>query len=318
MNSATTLTKTQNSNLRGILLLLSAIFVFSIQDVIVKLMSSDYSLFEIVFIRTIFSLGIVLLILRQDGGLPTLKTKTPLLHFVRGFMMFMAYTFFFMALAALPYSLTVALFFSGPLFITALSVPLLGEEVGWPRWLAVLVGFGGVMIIVRPGGEAFDPATIFAISAAFCYAISIILTRKMVDKATSMATYTTAVYFIAAAIFSPIFASLDFGSSHPSIQFLTKAWTMPLPRDILFIFFIAVCWGVGMVLLSAAYRGTAVAVIAPFEYFSIFYGILFGFIFWRELPTLLMLIGIALIVGSGLFIIYRENRVGKGKQKLGE
>ena len=294
--------------LRGILLLVTAIFVFSIQDVIIKLMSSDYAVLEIVVIRSVFTVPIVLTITYYSGGFGQLKTKVLGIQIVRGFMMFLAYIFFFLALAALPYSLTVALFFSGPLFITALSVPILGEKVGWRRWLAVLVGFGGVLTIIRPGGDSFDFATILAVTAAFTYAISIILTRKMDDSAPSMATYTTAVYLTSSVILSPIFASLELSSTHPSVQFLTKAWTMPRWQDVLLIFGIALCWGVGMVMLSAAYTGTAVAILAPFEYFSIFYGLVFGYIFWREIPTVLMMVGVTLIVGSGLFIIYRENQ----------
>ena len=308
MNTILTVPR-QNSTLRGISLLLLAMLIFSIQDIIVKLISSDYALLEIVIIRSIFALPFVLLILRFNGGMAKLRTESLHLHLLRGFVMFLAYTFFFLGLAALPYSLSVALFFAGPLFITALSVPLLGEKVGWRRWLAVLVGFGGVIMISRPGAASFDPAAIFAVAAALAYAISIILTRKMDDSAPVMAVYTTGVYLTLALIFSPIFASLDFNSTHPSLVFLTKAWTVPLLKDVLLIFIISLCWGTGMVSLSAAYRDTAVATLAPFEYFTIFYGIVFGFIIWQEVPSLLMMVGVALIVGSGLFIIYRENRI---------
>lgn len=299
----------QSSALRGIFLLLVAMLIFSIQDIIVKLISSDYALLEIVVIRSIFALPFVLLVLHFNGGMAMLRTESLHLHLLRGFSLFLAYTFFFLGLAALPYSLSVALFFAGPLFITALSVPLLGERVGWRRWLAVLIGFGGVVTVIQPGAAGFDPAAIFAVAAALVYAISIILTRKMNDSAPAMAVYTTLCYLTLALIFSPVFASFDFNSTHPSLIFLTKTWTFPLLKDVLLIFIISLCWGTGMVLLSAAYRDTPVATLAPFEYFAIFYGIIFGFIIWREVPSLLMMVGVALIVSSGLFIIYRENRL---------
>lgn len=299
----------QERALRGILLLLVAVLIFAIQDVIIKFMSSDYAALEIVLIRSIFAVPIIFVILHYNGGLATLKTQQLSLQIVRGLVMFLAYIFFFLAIAALPYSLTLAIFFAGPLFITALSVPILKEPVGWRRWSAVLIGFLGVMVIINPGGASFDPAVFLALGAAFTYAISIILTRIIKDSAPAMAAYTTGMYLLSALILSPVFANLQVDTVHPSILFLTKAWTMPLPKDILLIFIISLCWGVGMVLLSAAYRSVSAALLAPFEYFSIFYGILFGYLFWHEVPTTAMLIGLTLIVGSGLFIIYRENKV---------
>ncbi|MEM7113370.1 MAG: DMT family transporter [Chloroflexota bacterium] len=297
------------SSLRGISLLLIAFFIFTVQDAIVKLLSSDYALFQIVLIRTLFVIPIVFIILHFDGGLPTLKTTQLRQHIWRGGMMFLAYAFFFMGLAALPYGLSIAIFFAGPLFITALSAPMLGETVGWQRWLAVLVGFVGVLIMMRPTGSSFEPATLFMVLSALCYAISIIITRKIQDNATSITSYTTAVYFVGALIASPIFANITLNTTHPSFVFLTQRWPLPPLGDLLLIFGLAVCWGVGMVLLSAAYRGTAVATLAPFEYFSIFYAVVLGYLLWGEIPSLAMLIGILLIVGSGLFIIYRENQL---------
>lgn len=295
-------------NIRGVLLLLTAVLIFSIADVLIKIMSSDYAALEIVFIRSVFALPIVFIILYSRGKFSDLKSENYWLQLLRGFMMFAAYIFFFLAIAALPYSLTLGIFFSGPLFITALSGPILGEAVGWRRWLAVLFGFCGVIIVINPAGSEFDPATILAVGAAFTYAISVILTRKLNDSAISTAVYTTFAYLGLAIILAPIFAGWDSDSTHASMLFLVKAWTVPLPRDILLIFFLALCWGIGMVLLSTAYRETAVAVLAPFEYFSIFYGLIFGYLFWNEIPTIPMIIGVILIIASGLFIIYRENQ----------
>lgn len=297
-----------SSPLRGIILLLAAFFILSIQDVIVKLMSDDLALLQIVFFRTLFTLPMVYLMLHFNGGLKTLKTADLSLQLIRGLAMFLAYIFFFMALSALPFSLNQALFFSGPLFITALSVPLLKEHVGWPRWLAVLIGFFGVIVAINPSNTHFDPATLLSLAAALAYATSIIYTRKLNDTPQAITAYTTGVYMLGALILSPIFAGMNTNSVHPSIEFLTKSWPTLAPRDIFFIFLIALIWSAGMLMLSSAYRDNDVAILAPFEYFSIVYGLLFGFLFWQEIPTAQMLIGLVFIVGSGLFIIYRENR----------
>ena len=293
---------------RSIMLMLVAFFLFSIQDVIIKILSDDYALMQIVLIRTLFTLPIVFTILHFDGGLATLRTSALKLQLARGLAMFLAYIFFYMALATLPFSLHIALFFSSPLFITILSAPLLGEQVGWRCWLAVLVGFGGVLVIVDPRGVSFEPATLFTLASALMYALSIIATRKLDDRASSITVYTALVYLAGASLLSPIFANIDMSSAHPTIAFLTMAWPTPLLKDILLILLISIFWGTGMVMLSSAYSKTAVATLAPFEYFTIFYGILFGYMIWGEIPSLIMIIGVALIVSSGLFIIYRENR----------
>ena len=300
-------TATQVSSTRGVLLLSAAFFIFSIQDVIIKTMSGNYALLQIVLIRTLFTIPIVLSVLLLNGGFKALRTKTPGLQILRGIAMFLAYIFFFMALSALPFSTNQALFFSSPLFITALSAPLLKEAVGWRRWMAVLVGFVGVLIVVRPDSASFEVATLFALAAAFAYALSIVTTRKMDDSGAVTTVYTAGVYLAGALIFSPIFATIESDSAHPSIEFLTRTWYAMPPRDVATIALLAVIWGLGMALLSTAYQTTPVATLAPIEYSSVAYGIIFGFVFWQEIPTAQMLLGLVLIVGSGLFIIYREN-----------
>ena len=297
-----------SGTVRSILILLVAFLLLSLTDVVIKLLSGGYPMLEIVIIRTVFALPIVLWIFRRSGRWVELKKIEYTKEFIRGMAMFTAYIFFFMALAALPYSLMLGIFFSGPLFITALSAPMLGEGVGWRRWLAVLVGFVGVLIVIEPWGANFQPASLLAVAAAACYALSMIYTRKINDSPQIITVSTTLVYLGAALIMSPIFANLPVEAVHPSIQFLTRSWTTPTLLDLFLIAMIAVGWGAGMVLLSSSYRNTPVAVLAPFEYFSIVYGILLGYLFWGEIPTLTMLIGTTLIVGSGLFIIYRENR----------
>lgn len=300
----------QSQSIKSITLLLTAFLILSVQDVIVKLISGDYAVLEIVLIRSVIALPMLLLILRRSGQhTAAVRIATQPLQFWRGLAMFSAYLFFFLALAALPYSLMVGIFFCAPLFITALSGPMLGETVGWRRWSAVFVGFVGVLIIINPRGDAFDPAALLSVTSAFFYAVSIILTRKMDDTAQVTAVWTNLVYLAAAIILSPIFASLSFDSVHPSIEFLTSAWTMPTPRDFGLIALVAFCWGSGMVLLTAAYRDTPVATLAPFEYFAMVYALLFGYLIWSEIPTRPMIIGVILIIGSGLFIIYRERQM---------
>lgn len=151
-------------------------------------MSSHYATLEIVVIQSSFTVPIVLAIAHFNGGLAQLRTKHLTLELLRGIMMFCSYICFLLALAALPYNTVITLYFSGPLFMTLLSVPLLGESVGWRRWMAVLVGFCGVFIIIRPDVDSFDFAAMLPVASAFMYAVGIIWTRKLNDSAPAMAS----------------------------------------------------------------------------------------------------------------------------------
>ena len=310
MNLVPSFPTPHNSTLRGVFLLLTAMFIFTIQDSIIKLMSGDYPLLQIVLIRSLFSIPIILLILQYNGGIQQLReTKEIGGHIWRGASMFSAYAFYYLGLAALPFNLHLVIFFASPLFITALSVPLLQEQVGWRRWAAVSAGFIGVIIIIQPNNGRFEPAVLLSLASAFMYALSIIQTRKIKDSAAKMSAYTAVVYISMAALLAPVFSSIDVNHlAHPSLTFLTQAWQAMPVMDWLLLLLLSVFWGVGLTMLSKAYQLSHVSILAPFEYFAIFFGIIVGFLIWREIPTAVTLIGLIFIVGSGLYIVYRENQ----------
>jgi drug/metabolite transporter (DMT)-like permease len=166
------MTKT-SSNVKGILFLILAAFVISIQGVVIKWMGGDYSALEIVVFRSLVALPCTLLFYRYEGqhGLPT--TQQPRLEYIRGFFLFLSYTSAMMGLAALPLADIEAIRFSGPLMITLLSVVMLDEKVRPRRWLALLVGFVGVLLIVRPGSTAFNLGSIFILISVLFYALTV-------------------------------------------------------------------------------------------------------------------------------------------------
>src|SRR5262245_37418464 len=173
---------------RGIACVVGGVTVFSVQDVVIKILSARYPVFEIVCVRSLVAL-LPLIGFALPGGLVGLRMRKPALHLIRGVFMFASYGCYYLALAALSLAETVSLTYSAPLFMTALSMPLLGEAVGVRRWCAVLVGFAGVLVIAEPEGASASLAAALAVGAAGTYAIAALLTRRLgtTDSAEAMA-----------------------------------------------------------------------------------------------------------------------------------
>lgn len=298
-----------SANVKGIGFLVSAAFVISIQNIVIKWIGGDYSALQIVAFRSLIALPFTLVFYRYEGqrGLPT--TKLPRLEYIRGLFLFLSYTTFMMGLAALPLAQIEAIRFSGPLMITFLSVVMLGEKVGPRRWVALVIGFMGVLLIVQPGSASFNLGSVFVLISVLFYALVVILTRKLQaeDSSATMAYYSSLVYLAAALILVPLPLIVgEMPNAHPSIAFLIRPWTMPTLLDGLIMAGLGLIWAVWMYLLSRAYSLAQASVAAPFEYVSLPINIMWGFLIWREIPTWLTLAGAFLTLGSGLYVLYRE------------
>ena len=228
-----------NSTAKGVGFLVLAVLTTSLQSVAIKWLGGSYSAWEIVVIRSLVALPFTLLIYRSEGrkkhqgALPT--TQHHKLEYTRGFFLFLSCTTAVMGLAALPLADVEAIRFSGPLMITFLSVIMLGEKVGPRHWLALVVGFCGVLLVVRPGSTVFDLGSIFILVSVLFYALMVISTRKLhtYDSSATMAYYSSLVYLVAALFLAPL--PLVFGAqpnAHPSIAFLIRPWTIPAPLDL--------------------------------------------------------------------------------------
>lgn len=302
---------TTTSNLKGIGFLLLAMLIGSTQAAAVKWIGGNYSVLEIVTLRSLVALPITLLFFRLEGGkgLPTTNHRTT--QYVRGFFLFLSYTTYMMGLAALPLASVESLRFSAPLMITILSVFMLAEKVGWQRWLALLVGFAGILLIIQPGSTQFNEGSIFVLISVLFYALTVILTRKMnaADSSATMAYFSVWVYLISAFVFSPLAAAVgEIPNAHPSIAFLFHAWTMPTVLDFSIMAGLGLIWSLWAYFMTRAYSISQASVIAPFEYVSLPISILWGFLFWREIPTALTIAGAALTLASGMFILYLDRK----------
>ena len=300
-----------SSNIQGVGFLVLALLIFSLQNIAVKWIGGDYSVLEIVTFRSIIALPCTLLFYRYEGkrGLPI--TQRYKLEYVRGFLLFFSYTTHFMGLAALPLADVESIRFSAPLMITILSVMMLGEKVGPRRWLALIVGFLGVLFIVRPGSATFNIGSIFILISVLFYALSIMITRKLqtTDSSATMAYYSSLVYLVAAFILSPLAIVVgEFPGAHPSIAFLFRAWAMPTLLDWVIMSGLGLVWAGGMYFMARAYSAALASVAAPFEYISLPINVMWGFVIWQEIPTLMTLAGASLTLFSGMYILYRERK----------
>ncbi len=301
----------------GIAFVLAGVFCISINDLVVKQLSGTYPLHQTVFLRSGIGMMFSLVLVQMEGGWSILRTRHPGWHALRGLLIVIANMTFFLALAALPLADATALFFVAPLFITLLSIPLLGEKVGPLRLSAVVVGFLGVVIMQRPWADtgALEVPRIvllLPVIAALTYALNQILTRRLgvTTKASALAIYIQGMFLVVSLGFFVVAGDGRFaqGLENESLVFLLRAWSWPTPRD--WTYFLALGANSAAIgyCLSQAYRVTDAATVAPYEYVGLPLAVLWGWLIFEELPQWEVWLGIALILGSGLFVFVRERR----------
>ena len=287
----------------GISLKLASAAVFVAMVALVKLLSDTFPTGQLVFSRAFFGIVPVLIWITFQGQLATaLKTKHPATHIVRGLVGTSAMALWFTALGYLPLPDATAISYAAPLVTVAFAAVLLQEKVRVYRWSAVAVGFVGVLVVLFPHlGDGLDPAAegtrigaIFALISAVFMALATIFIRKMTATETTAAIV---VYFsITATVISLL--TLPFG------------WVWPSPGQAALLVLIGLMGGVGQILLTSSYRFAEASVIAPFDYSTMIWTILIGIVFFDEVPTLYVIAGAAIVIGAGLFVIYRESRLG--------
>ncbi len=298
-----------NDTAKGVTYLCAGLFIFSFQDIIIKLLSSSFPVHELVFIRGLIAAPLIFIYVHYDSGFQTLLVKRPGFHLIRSLAMFISYITFYLALAVIPLTTAVALFFTAPLIITALSIPMLGEQVGWRRWLGVLMGFLGVLVIIRPGAGSLDLAALLPIAAAACYGFAQLLGRRLgaIDSASVMSFYTGITFIYCGGLMAYFFGDGSYadGSGGP-MDFLFRAWAAPTLLEMAMICTTGVIAAMGFVLLTQAYRVGEANKVAPFEYSVMIWATLLSFLFFGTVPDVYTLLGAVLIATSGIYVLYRE------------
>ena len=285
----------------GIALMLAGIAGFAIMDATIKWLVADYHVVQVAALRSWFGLPLLCLFALRGGGLERLKTRRPTVHFGR-YLMVLGLTFsFFWALSQMKLVDAIAISFAAPIFITALSMPLLRESVGLHRWLAVGIGFVGVLVMLRPGFGVFQWAALVVLLSVGFYALLMITTRafKNTESSASLMLYPQLGMSLTGILLAPFF------------------WITPDLMD-LALFALAGTFGsVGVMCVTHAFRLGPAAVITPFEYSALIWATLLGYLLWDELPDGITLFGAAIVVTSGLYIVYRETiRVGRPQHQL--
>jgi drug/metabolite transporter (DMT)-like permease len=260
-------------------------------DLCAKEILHGYSLEQFVFLRSLIAFVIFAVLARSFGGAGSFRTRRWAWHFLRTLLAVGAMFGFFYGIARMPLVDALTLGFTAPLIVTALSVPLLGEHVGWRRWTAVIVGFVGVLIILRPGSQAVSVAHLSVLFGAFCYACLAITARKLADTETS---YSMSIYVVIGPLLISLLLVGSGGWQAPD----TKGW----------ILFVAagLCSVVAWIGIIGGYRRASPAMLAPFEYTALIGGAVAGFLIWNEIPDRWVVVGAMVIIASGLFVVYRE------------
>ncbi len=299
----------KNNNPKGIIYILLAMMVFSVQDSLMKYIYSFVSLYEVYLVRTLVSIIIILSFLKLSKKPIVFKTQYPLLTFCRVILFFFGFSSFYISLTVMPLATATALFFVSPFLITIFASIFLEEEIGLRRWSAVIIGFIGVYIVLNPNFRNFDYFSLTPILCAFCYSLSMIIIKKTSEK-DSVYTQTFTFYFGAIIISSIFYFIIGDGqyntSNHPASQFIFREWFENIEVSMLLMVATGITASAAFLLLFTAYSIASPSVVSPFEYSILLWSSLSGWIFFDEIPTLRTYIGIFIIVMSGIYIFIRE------------
>jgi drug/metabolite transporter (DMT)-like permease len=295
-------------NVTGILFVLIGALAFTVQDIIVKYVSDGYSIHQIVLLRGLGALPLIVGLFLYDGGIGKLGGVPLGLVTLRSAIQYLSFVLWFLGIATMSIADALAIGFISPLIITGLSSLVLGARIGVARWLAILAGFAGAIVMLRPGFGVFEPAALLILVSAICYAAGAILTRKIGTGASSATMgLNSLVLSMTVSAGAGLIASGGFGaSSHPSAEMMLRAWAWPDVTDASLMLSAGVMAGIGMITVAQAYRVSEPAVIAPFEYTSMIWAVIAGYAIWHQVPDAVSIAGTLFIVGAGLYVVSIE------------
>lgn len=277
--------------------MVTAVALFSLMDAQLKLLAAHYAPLQVAFLRGLLSLPFVIVPVILRGRLARLKPVNVPLHLVRGAMSIVMLTSFVYAVRETSITATYSIFMCAPLVVAALSVPMLGEKVARSQWIAIGVGLAGVLLMLRPGGSRWSTlGSVAAVIAVAMYAFSVITLRRLAQ------TDTTECMVFSFALL------LSVGAGLLSIP----GWQPLLASDWPYFVGVGLTGATAQGFLTNAFRHAPAAVIAPFEYTALVWGLLLDLAIWHLLPAGVTLAGGSIVIGAGLYIIHRERRTGAG------
>ena len=287
--------------LRGVACMLVSVLLLTLSDALAKLLSAGYAPGQIICMRSIIVIGFLLVLFTPRRRWTGLRIRSPGAHLTRGIFACAGSFLFVLAIGHVPLANAMSIGYAGPLLITALAGPMLGERIGWRRWSAVLVGFIGVLVILRPGGLDYHWAALALLAGTWFGSLRDIVTRRIsATESSSSLLLTTNLCMVAFGLLS-----------------LAQGWNMPGLLDATWLLASGVLIGTGHYLQIEAYRNAEAGTVVPFRYTSLLWAILIGWLVFGDIPDSSMLSGASLVIASGLFILYREKRVGGSSRPAG-
>ena len=275
----------------GIALMLGTTILYATSTAISKWQVASYSFAEVLFFRTAVSLVVVATLVLPRVGVTVFRTRRLRDHVARSFTQTAAQSLILIALSMMPLAGAMAINFSAPLFATLFAAVWLKEKVGLARAAALAAGFGGVLLVTSPGADSVSTGALFALGNAVLYGSVTAAVRGMSETESPQTL----------AIYQMLFMTLFFGAALPVFGF-----SMPTERDALAMIAAGVCNGFGQYWWTRSLSLAPPAAVGPFYYFTLVWAMVLGFVFWGDVPSLALLSGSAIVVGSGLFLLWHE------------
>ena len=278
----------------GIAYMLVAVGLFAIMDAMVKWLGQTYPTAQLVFFRAAFAFIPIAFVVAGTGLRQSLRISNAWGHVFRCLVGMASLGAYFYCFPRMPLADMIAITFAAPIFVTALSMPMLGERVGPRRWSAILVGFVGVLVIVQPGASGFEPIALIALLGTLFYSLAAIAVRKLsrTDSSVSIVISFTLCCTVVSAVFLPF------------------QWVTPSLTDLFWLIGVGLIGGLAQIAMTNAFRYAEVSLVVPFEYSAMLWAALLGFFFWGEIPGNHVWLGVAIVTASGLYILYREAHLG--------
>lgn len=283
-------------------MMLLGVLLFAVNDTLGKLLLGTYAVGQLMLIRSIAGLCAMSPFIHRAGVKAFTRAQRPGLQLLRAVFSTLEAALFFWAVSSLPLAEVITYYMAGPIYVTALSPWLLRETVGWRRWTAVVVGFAGVVLALLPSPGSISPAAVSALFGSFSYALFLVATRKLAGTPNTV------------LMTGQLLASLAFGA----IMVGLYGWTRPTMLDLGLMLLVGVGSLGGNLCVNQSLRMAPATIVVPYQYTLIIWGMVFGYLVFGETLTATTLAGAGIIVGSGLFIFLREQRIMQGRRLRGE
>ena len=306
----------------GIAMCVCGLFLFSLQDLIIKYFSGDYSVLQLVFTRGVVATVPILAVAVATAGWRSLRTRQPKMLLARGGFGFFCYLSYYMAMAALPLVDVVTILFTTPILVTIISALLLKETVGARRWGGLAVGFLAIVIVVGPRGDLRHLATLLAFASAFAYSGSILVTRFIgaKERPLTITLYSMFAFIFGSCVAAALVAAFGgaFSTENPALQFLLREWRAPQSAlDFWLMLALGANAALAFYCLIRAYWIAPGSIVAPFEYTYIIWAALFGWFVWNEAPHATSLFGVGLLIASSFYLFRAELRESRAAERDG-